>query len=318
LDLRSFVPTLKTKKMRTQKLISAALLIATVLMSACEQPANGQKQDEPSSEVKTAQKKADLHPYGGWYCPDNLGGFPPVNIANLAGVPVVNGRMPTQEETRNGTSLMYFDPAEYPTAKPMNIQLPKLARYQSPHTKQLELVIVIQAVIVDTDTVVGFRYVDGGNGTSWFSEVEFLTDRESAAEGATPFVFLEADINASKEKVWSAITKTTYAKSLGQKFGKEAFFASEWTNRSRADLKYQLDNESAYGYAMLHFGNIYMQIDYDFNGRQAVEKLLILDNQDGNGAKIQVAFGPFTKDIDSQQKIWEAWLNEVKAKSERK
>jgi hypothetical protein len=302
--------------MRTQQLSSAVLLIATILLSACEQSANGQKQDEPSSEVKTAQKKASIHPYGGWYCPDNLGGFPPVNIADLAGVPVVNGRMPSEEETRNGTSLMYFNPAEYPTAKPMNIQLPKLARFQSPHTRQLELVIVIQAVIVDADTVVGFRYVDGGNGTSWYSEVEFLTDRESALVGATPFVFLEANIKATKEDVWEAITKTAYAKKMGQKFGKEAFFASKWTPQSRADMHYKLEDESATGYAMLLFGNIYMQVDYDFNGSQAVEKILILDNQDGNGAKIQVAFGPYASDIDSQQKIWEAWLAEVKTKSE--
>jgi hypothetical protein len=303
--------------MGTQKLTSAALLFAFVLLSACEQPVTGQKQEEKATETKPEQKTSRIHMYGGWYCPDNLTGFPPVNITDLASVPVVNGRMPTEEETRNGSSLMYFDPAEYPDAKPLNIKLPKLAHYYSNYTKQLELVIVIQAVVVDTDTVVGFRYVDGGNGSSWYNQVDFLSDSEIAAAGATPFVFLETDIKASKEKVWSAITKTAYAKSLGQKFSKKEFFAAEWTSNSRADLQYENDGESANGYVMLHFGVIYMQIDYDFNGNQAVEKVLIMDSEDGSGAKIQVVFGPYAKDISSQQKIWEAWMAEVKKSSEK-
>lgn len=304
--------------MGTQKLTSAALLIALVLFSACEQPVTGQKQEEKATETKPEQKTSRIHSYGGWYCPDNLTGFPPVNITDLAGVPVVNGRMPTEEETRNGKSLMYFNPEEYPTAKPLNIQLPKLAHFQSPHTGQLELIIVIQAVVVDTDTVVGFRYIDGGNGSSWYNQVDFLSDSEIAAAGATPFVFLETEIKASKEEVWSAITKTAYAKSLGQKFSKKEFFAAEWTPNSRADLQYEKDGERANGYVMLHFGLIYMQIDYDFNGRQAVEKILIMDKEDGTGAKIQVVFGPYAKDISSQQKIWEAWLADIKAMSENK
>jgi len=303
--------------MGTQKLTSAVLLFALVLLSACEQPAAGQKQDEKASETKPVQKTSRIHTYGGWYCPDNLSGFPPVDIANLSNVPVVNDRMPSQEETRNGSSLMYFDPAEYPTAKPLKIKLPKLAHYYSNYTKQLELVIVIQAVVVDADTVVGFRYVDGGNGSSWHNQVDFLTDQEIAAAGATPFVFLEAEINSSKEKIWAAITKTAYAKELARKFEKQAFFASEWTDKSRADFNYQLENESANGIVMTHFGNIYLQIDYDFNGRQAVEKILIMDNQNGKGSKIQVVFGPYVNDISSQQKIWEAWLAEVKATSEK-
>lgn len=303
--------------MATQKLMSAALLISLVLLSACEQPASGQKQEKQSQEIQPTRKTSSIHNYGGWYCPDNLSGFPPVDITNLANVPVVNGRMPSEEETRNGTSLMYFDPVEYPDAKPLNIKLPQLAHYYSNYTRQLELVIVIQAVVVDADTVVGFRYVDGGNGSSWFREVDFLTDREVAAAGATPFVFLETEIKASKEKVWSAFTKTAYAKSLGQKFNKKEFFTAEWTSNSRADLHYETDGESANGNVMLHFGLIYMQIDYDFNGRQETEKLLIMDNQDGTGAKIQVVFGPFAKDIASQQKIWEAWLAEIKIMSEK-
>jgi hypothetical protein len=42
----------------------------------------------------------------GWYCPDNTKMFPPVDIKSWNKVPVVNGRLPTFEETQNGTSLI--------------------------------------------------------------------------------------------------------------------------------------------------------------------------------------------------------------------
>jgi hypothetical protein len=299
-----------------EKIILSVLLFPFGLLTSCGQtePAT-QAEETPTSAVKTA-KKENAHEYGGWYCPDNLKGFPPVNVAELANVPVVNGRMPTEAETRNGTSLMYFDPAEYPTAKPLDLVLPKLAHYYANHTKQMELVVVIQAVVVGADTVVGFRYLNGGNGTSWFTEVTFLTDKEVADIGPTPFVFLEGEINAPKEKIWKAITKTAYAKQLGKRFNQEASFQEEWTQNSRINLSYELIGEKANGMIMTLFGNIYLQIDYDYRGRQFVEKVLIIDNPDGSGARIQIAIGPYPKDYAKQLLVWEDWLKEVKTKAE--
>ena len=301
------------------KFILALLIISFGFLNACEQKAPADKQKQtPSGEIQTVeQKNASIHPYGGWYCPDNLNGFPPVNVADLSSVPVVNGRMSTKEEARNGTSLMYFDPAEYPTAKPVAITLPKLAHYYSPQTRQTELVIVIQAVIVDPDTVAGFRYLNGGNGTSWYHEVSFLTEKEISEIGATPFVFLETEINASKEEIWEAITSTDYAQSLGKRFGQEAFFKSDWADDSHVKLNLDVPGEKARGYVMTLFGNLYLQIDYDFNGSQLVEKILIIENEDGL-SKLQFVFGPYPDDYGSQQVRWKKWLEEVKKGSEEK
>jgi len=301
-----------------EKFIASLLLIPFGFITACAQQESASPQDKAPTEEVAKTKNASVHGYGGWYCPDNLGGFPPVNVADLASVPVVNGRMPTKEETQNGTALMYFDPKDYPTAKPVNMVLPKLARYYSPQTKQNELVVIIQAVVVDADTVVGFRYVDGGNGSSWFNEVDFLTDKEVIEVGSTPFVFLEAEINASKEKIWDAITKTDYANSLGKRFQKTEFFEAPWTQDSEVDLHYETVGETANGYVMTLFGNLYLQINYDFNGRQAVEKILVMDNEDGKSAKIQIVFGPFEKGYEKQKTTWEKWLKEVKMMSEVK
>lgn len=61
---------------------------------------------EIKPEPKMEYVHVSPHNYGGWYCPDNLRGFPAEDIADWNNVPVVNGRMPTEAETRDGRSLM--------------------------------------------------------------------------------------------------------------------------------------------------------------------------------------------------------------------
>ncbi len=114
----------------------------------------------------------------GWYCPDNVKGFPPVEIKSWLKVPVINGRLPTFEETQNGTSLIYYDITKTPDAKAYSMILPRLASFFCPNTKKMETVIVIQIVQTNTDTVVGYRFITGGNGTSNFRDLHFFTDKE--------------------------------------------------------------------------------------------------------------------------------------------
>lgn len=114
----------------------------------------------------------------GWYCPDNIQGFPPVDIKLWNKVPVVNGRLPTYEETEDGTSLIYYDTSRTPDAKPYGITLPKLATLACDCKGNGETIIVIQIVQTAKDTVVGYRFLTGGNGTSHFRDVHFLADNE--------------------------------------------------------------------------------------------------------------------------------------------
>ena len=76
-------------------------LLGLVLFISCLQ---NNKAIEHSKEGKSVEKativKQEPHKYGGWYCPDNLNGFPAVNISNWKYVTVVNGRLPTKEETQ--------------------------------------------------------------------------------------------------------------------------------------------------------------------------------------------------------------------------
>ena len=147
--------------------ITVCTLCLITLMS-CSQNNKTVKNDiaEKSLE-KVSATKQEQHRYGGYYCPDNLGGFPAVDINNWENVPVVNGRMATEEETQNGTSLIYVDLEKYPNAKPLDIKMPKLARYFNRNSGKEEIIIVIQALNVSNDSVVGFRYLNGGNGSAY-------------------------------------------------------------------------------------------------------------------------------------------------------
>ncbi len=129
-------------------------------------------QDEFQNKNRLSSKNS------GWYCPDNVRGFPPVDKILWDKVPVVNNRLPTYEETQNGTALMYYDINETPHAKPYNMTLPKLASFFCPYTNQEETVIVIQITQTAKDTVAGYRFLSGGNGTSDFRDLHFLTDNE--------------------------------------------------------------------------------------------------------------------------------------------
>jgi len=104
--------------------------------------------------------------------------FPPVDIKSWNTVPVVNGRLPTYEETQNGTALIYYDINKTPDAKAYNMTLPKLASFFCPATKKAETVIVIQIVQTEKETVAGYRFLTGGNGTHDLRDFHFLTDSE--------------------------------------------------------------------------------------------------------------------------------------------
>lgn len=298
--------------------IPAVFILLLCITSCAQNMEQKSKTDESKKQLDQPINKQKPHPFGGWYCPDNLLGFPPVNAKELATVPVVNGRLPTKKETRNGTSLMYFDTTEFPDAKALNINLPQLARYYSENTHKNELVIIIQAVTVQNDTIVGFRYLNGGNGSSWMHEVTFLSDTEVEELGATPFVSGQINIHASPEKIWEVITNPKYAKILGEIFDENAFVESEWKENSKVYFKYEPNTIVSTGNITNLWENTYIQIDYNFNGYHYAEKFLLQVNEENNSVDFRIACGPYTQDFEAQQLVWKNWLKQVKEISEAK
>jgi hypothetical protein len=243
-------------------------------------------------------------------------GFPAVNLLDLDKIPVVLDRLPTKEETRNGKSLMYFDTSLIPTAKPLNLELPRLARYYSEYTKKNELVVVIQAVIAETDTVVGFRYLNGGNGSAWFKEVYFLSEDEKNELGSTPFVSEQLEIKATKSKIWDVITSPKHAKILGSVFDKGAFVQSDWKKNSEVHFVYEPDSIVSTGIITASWEDLYIQIDYNFDGYHYAEKFLLLENEENNSINFHLTAGPYGEDYKAQISVWKNWLKKVKEISE--
>lgn len=180
-----------------KRILSLLCATSIILLSCDTKPAAEEPvAEEVSSEANNVQKEP--HRYGGWFCPDNLNGFPPVDIQELERVPVIKDRLPTKDEARSRSSLILVDTDKYPDAKAMPMDLPKLARIKSSHNGLDELIIVIQAIIVQGDTVVGYRFPHGGNGSAWYSDVTFLTDDEREALGSRPFVYMDSEFPGTK------------------------------------------------------------------------------------------------------------------------
>lgn len=110
-------------------------------------------------------------------CQDDVKDFPPINIKLWDKVPAVSGRLPSYEETKNGTAICHYG-EKNTDVKPYNMTLPKLATYTNYITKAKVIVVVIQIAQTRSDTVVSFRYLTGGCGGNTFSHFRFLTDEE--------------------------------------------------------------------------------------------------------------------------------------------
>jgi hypothetical protein len=232
-------------------------------------------------------------------------------VQEYAQLDIVTDRLPTEEETWNGKALIFVDTEKYPDAKPLDLNLPRIARIQSGHNGLNELIIVFQAIVVGNDSVVGYRFPSGGNGSAWLGEVTFLSEEEIEAVGSAPFVFMQEDIDATRAEIWKAFTKTEYAKSLGKKFNEQAFFKSEWTDESRISLNLETENEMATGYVANVWGNLYMQIDYDYDGFHYTEKMMVGVNQETETPELLFVSGPYPKDFESQDVLWENWSRSV-------
>jgi hypothetical protein len=258
------------------------------------------------------------HSYGGWYCPDNLGGFPAVDINDWENVPVVNGRLPTKEEAQNGTSLIFVDLEKYPNAKPLDMQMPKLARYHNRSSRKDELIIVIQAVNVSNDSVVGFRYLNGGNGSARLNEVTFLSEKEIDDISPSRFVSIQMDIDASRENIWEVLTDTSYYVTFKAIFDKGNSIKLDMTNLPKVNFKYPKSGFITSDFAGDLYGNKYIQIDCKIDDYHYVEKFLVGENQQTKSSELVITCGPYGHDFETQKRILNRWAQKVKELSEGK
>lgn len=303
------------------QVLSTLLAFLTIALIACnnQEPtielATASADEETTAEVQTQQTK-EPHRYGGWYCPDNFG-FEPVDIQQLSTVPAIEDRLPTEEELRNNMSLIKVDTEMYPDARALDMDLPRLGKTYVNSSGMEELIIVIQAIVVQEDTVVGYRFPSGGNGSGWLSDVTLFEQDEVDAMGTQPFFYTRKEVKAKTEEIWNAFTQTEHAASLGSKFGEEAFFAADWNDDGYTFLSSSSEGENARGFVGNHFGNAYLQIDYDRNGFHYSEKIMISEDSESGTSDLYVANGPYPQDFDQQNANWTSWVEDLIAKSEK-
>lgn len=291
--------------------------LTTVFISvliACSQSTKPTVIKENDDSQKLTQPfKETPHQYGGWYCPDNLNGFPAVDILEWKNVPVVNGRMATKEETQNGTSLIFVDLEKHPRSKPLNMEMPRLATYENPSSHKTEFVIVIQALNIQDDSIVGFRYLNGGNGSARFNEVRFLSDFEINQLSESRFYTKTIRINATAKSVKEALSKPDYANNFVKILANDEPFEADWREKTNVNYHYQKTGERTAMFAEDLFGNYYVQNDYD----SFTEKFLVLYNQETKEVELKIVCGPFLEDFPEQERLLNKWALMVKSISEQ-
>ena len=300
-----------------RKMLKVGSLIGLIVCIACTQNSTEQTLIRTQTEIPQAEQqqvKVPRHNYGGWYCPDNLKGFPPVDIAEWRNVPVVNGRLATEEEANSGASLIRVDLEKFPNAKPLDMTMPRLATFESPYTDRQELIIVIQALNIDSDSIVGFRYLNGGNGSARLNEVNILSDEESDKIEKSKFFNHSFVIMATPEQVREAMTKPENAGKFQEIVEMNQGIQSDWRSKSTINYHYPKSGELTSTYADVLFGNYYVQNDYqDFT-----EKFLVTQNELTKMTLLQVACGPFVEDFEKQEALLLKWGKQVQLLSEKK
>ncbi|MCB0769975.1 MAG: hypothetical protein KDC00_06175 [Flavobacteriales bacterium] len=285
------------------------LSMLLLLVTACGQAPTTEPSAPPAEEP--AQVTSEPHQYGGWYCPDNFG-FVPVDIAKLDAVPAIADRLPTEAELQDNKSLIKVDIAKYPDARALPMKLPRVARIRSDHKDMSELAVVIQAIVVQEDTVVGYRFVNGGNGSARLREITLLSDEEVAAMGSQPFFYSKSVLKANTAEIWRALCRTDYFAHLGKTFSQQVFFSTPWDPKAEARLELDSPGEKAKGYIGMVFGNYYLHIDYFRDGVHYSEKLLLIENKEDKTTELFFASGPYPKDFGTQQARWAHWVAAVK------
>jgi hypothetical protein len=268
-----------------------------------------------TSEVKECKAK-ETHRFGGWYCPDNLNGFPAVDIMSWGDVPVVNDRLPTREEASNGTSLMFIDIEEYPDAVPLDMTMPRLATFYCRQSDKEEIVIIIQAVNVLNDSVVGFRYLNGGNGSAHIHEVKFLSDDVIDALPSSRFVTLSYEIEATQAEIFDVMTELEFSGPLQEVFDSEKTLGKSWTESSVVNFKYMDDEYITSSFGGDIWGNLYVQMHFKIDEYQYAEKFLLMNNDGPDLTELRIVCGPYRDDFEAQKSILRKWGEKVKELSE--
>jgi len=96
----------------------------------------------------------------------------PLDINTWSQTPCITDRVATKDDVEAGLAVFYINnPREM---KPLKVKLPACAIHTDQDTKQETPVIMIQAEKFQGQKLIGYRFLNGGNGIGLLSEFTIL------------------------------------------------------------------------------------------------------------------------------------------------
>ena len=183
-----------------------------------------------------------------------------------------------------------------------------------PPAKREDLVIIFQAFQVNNDSIVGFRFLNGGNGSAHLRDVSFLNTEQIAQIPKGKFVTLTVNIAAPQDIIFDILTQPNFAPDFQPVLDPQNKLPENWRNNTNVNYATYEHNLPSNRYADQLFGNFYIQNDY-FQSNYS-EKFLLLENELTHTTDLQIVVGPFTSQFESQKNRLMQWAQTVKRISE--
>jgi len=95
-----------------------------------------------------------------------------IEIEEWKDVPFISDRVATEEDVKEGKAVFYIPSG----SEPYETELPLFALQTEEDTNEKVPCVVIQIEITSEGTMVGVRYIEGGNGVGTANEFEFYSE----------------------------------------------------------------------------------------------------------------------------------------------
>lgn len=102
----------------------------------------------------------------------------PIDILKWNQTPFLSGRVATEEDVKKGVAVFYI--RETDDLKPIDITLPVCAILIDQEENTETPVIIIQAEYSQGQEIIGYRFIDGGNGIAARDEFILLEEPNDA------------------------------------------------------------------------------------------------------------------------------------------
>jgi hypothetical protein len=96
----------------------------------------------------------------------------PIDMGMWKNTPCIEGRVATKEDVKKGLAVFYIENSD--DIKPINIHLPACAIHIDQETKKETPVILIQAEKSQGQELIGYRFLNGGNGIALLFELKLI------------------------------------------------------------------------------------------------------------------------------------------------